>query len=83
MNLEGMIIWHEHCPEGKERWCRFKCDKATGESTFKPGAGFPLSLSSNTSRYEHIKPIFQDLSRDDLLNKMSTRQNYVKNSELE
>ena len=55
--------WHTNCPDGKDSWCRFKRDKATGQQTYKPGAGPPLNV------IKHLKPIYQDLSSDSLLKK--------------
>ena len=55
--------WHNHCPDGKNSWCRFKRDKTTEESTYKPGPGLPLQV------IKHVKPIFQDLCGDELLKK--------------
>ena len=57
-------IWHDHCPRGADSWCRFQQDKATGNSTFKPGSGLPLSIVEGA-----LKPIYRDLSSDDLLSK--------------
>ena len=55
--------WHDHCPTGKESWCRFQSDKATGLSTYKPGPGLTLAV------IKHVKPIRNDLSKDELLEK--------------
>lgn len=56
--------WHDHCPKGESSWCRFQSDKATGLNTYKSGPGLPQDII-----VKHIKPIFQDLSNDDLLRK--------------
>ena len=50
-----------YCPSGKDSWCKFQQDKASGTKTYKPGAGLPLSVIA------HVKPIFQELSSDKLL----------------
>lgn len=55
--------WHTHCPEGADSWCRFKQDKATGKSTYKPGPGLPLNV------LKELKGIYNDLSSDVLLEK--------------
>lgn len=55
--------YHVHCPTGESSWCRFNSDKATGLSTFKAGAGLPLNV------IKHVKPIYEDLSKDELLEK--------------
>ena len=49
-----------YCPAGKDSWCRYQRDKATGNNTFKHGPGLPVSVIA------HVKPIFQDLSSDSL-----------------
>lgn len=56
-------LWHDHCPKGESSWCRYQSDKATGCNTYKPGPGLPLNV------IRHVKPIFNDLSRDELLKK--------------
>ena len=42
---------------------RYQSDKVTGQSTYKPGSGLPLSV------IKHLKPIYSELSNDDLLKK--------------
>ena len=56
--------WHEQCPDGDKSWCRFKQDKACGTKTYVPGAGLPMKLM-----LQHLRPIFLDLSKDELLQK--------------
>ena len=55
--------WHDHCPDGSTSWCQYKKDKAKGTQLYKPGKGLPLDIVYK------LKPIFQDLSSDDLLSK--------------
>ena len=55
--------WHDHCPDGAKSWCRFKQDKATGSSTYRPGPGLPVDI------LKELKPIYNDLSSDTLLTK--------------
>lgn len=55
--------YHHHCPDGENSWCRFKSDKATGLSTYKPGAGLPKKIIYT------IRPIYEDLSNSKLLDK--------------
>ena len=50
-----------YCPPGKDSWCKFQKDKAAGTSTHKHGPGLPLSV------IQHVKPIFENLSSDKLL----------------
>ena len=54
---------HAHCPDGINSWCRYKQDKANNTSTYKPGTGLPLSVVS------HLKPIYIDLSQEEVLKK--------------
>lgn len=54
---------HLHCPEGSDSWCRFKKDKANRANTCKHWNDLPLDV------IKEIKPIFQRLSEDSLLNK--------------
>ena len=56
--------WHfPHCPTGSDSWCRYNQDKANGTTTYKSGPGLPLDIVLK------IRPIFQDLSCDELLEK--------------
>ena len=52
-----------YCPTGVNSWCRFQKDKAMGTSEYKPGCGLSLEI------IKHLKPIFNDLSRETLLKK--------------
>ena len=56
-------LYHSYCPEGENSWCNFNKDKVTGQSTHKHGPGLPVSVIAK------IKPIYKDLSSDELLNK--------------
>ena len=49
------------CPDGADSWCRFKQDKAKGRSLYKPGPGLPDNV------IKLVKPIYERLSKDDLL----------------
>ena len=49
------------CPDGADSWCCFKQDKAKGTSLYKPGPGLPDNI------IELVKPIYERLSKDDLL----------------
>ena len=55
--------WHTHCPKGEDSWCRYQSDKVTGLKTYKPGSGLTREV------IKHVKPIFNDLSKDELLQK--------------
>ena len=50
---------HMLCPDGADSWCRFKQDKGT--SLYKPGPGLPDNI------IKLVKPIYERLSKDDLL----------------
>ena len=54
--------YYRHRPEGNNSWCKFNQDKADG-TTYQPGPGLPLTVLLK------LKPIFQVLSHEDLLNK--------------
>ena len=51
--------WHDHCPSGETSWCRYQ----SGRNTFKPGPGLLLSV------IQHVKPIYNELSKEELLKK--------------
>ena len=50
-----------NCPEGKDSWCAHNRDKANGTNFYKPGVGLPMEIVMK------IRPIFDDLSKDELL----------------
>ena len=56
--------WLDQCPNGEKSWCRYKRDKACGTKTYIPGSGLPVQLV-----LQHLRPIFLDLSKDELLHK--------------
>ncbi|XP_028046899.2 uncharacterized protein LOC114254550 [Monomorium pharaonis] len=51
---------HENCPEGEDSWCKYRRAQSLGEE-YK----HPAPLHKDVA--EAILPIFQDLSREDLL----------------
>ena len=55
--------YHVQCPVGKSSWCRYQKDIACRTTTYKPGPGLPLSV------IQHVKPIYNDLSKNELLEK--------------
>ena len=56
---------HKYCPRGKDSWCKYQRDQATGESAYKTKINIPEGVR------ELIKPIFshEDLGSADLLKK--------------
>ena len=68
--------WHTHCPTGKDSWCRFNRDKATGKSTYRPGPGLPMEV------IKHLKPIYEELSADVLIRKCLHGQTQNQNESL-
>ena len=55
--------WHDHCPVDDSTWCKYNYDKVNLTSTYKPGAGLPRYI------VEKLKPMYVDLSKDELLKK--------------
>ena len=56
-------LHYPHCPTGSDSWCKYNKDRADGTSTYKPDPGLPISIVLK------LKPIFEELSYEDLLNK--------------
>ena len=54
---------HEYCPLGPNSWCKWRKAEASGEDLKLSKHPAPL----NSQVQEHVEPIFQELSRDDLL----------------
>ena len=70
----GAILWHctafpdqdkRHalCPREANTWCKWQLDKLNGRNTYKDKISIPKTI------YTILKPIFDDLSADDLLKK--------------
>ena len=51
--------FHIHCPTGPDSWCGYHKDK----ENFKDGPGLPMDV------IKHVKPMFEDLSKNSLLEK--------------
>ena len=47
---------HEDCPQGKDSWCSFNRDKATGQNTYRP-----IKDPLPNAVVEVIKPLFERL----------------------
>ena len=54
---------HIFCPKNDSSWCKWQVDKLKGTSSFKSKMNLPLAI------FEEVKPIFQDLSKKELLTK--------------
>eukprot|EP00794_Sanderia_malayensis_P002926 gene2926-3380_t len=54
---------HKYCPRTNVSWCKWWLDKLNNTSTYKKNLNLPLAIR------EKLKPIFMDLSSDDLLKK--------------
>ena len=54
---------HKFCPRSADSWCKYQSNKVTGESSYKEKTSLPLAVR------DVLKPIFSDLSSDDLLEK--------------
>ena len=52
---------HMYCPRGEESWCRWQRNKVTGKNTYKGTLNLPTVIK------KLLKPIFVDLSSDNLL----------------
>ena len=55
--------YHTHCPPGSKSWCAAQRDKANNTNLYKPGVGLPIGVIA------HVKPVFEDLSKPELLEK--------------
>ena len=51
------------CQRTEDSWCKYQSDKLTGKETYKSKVNLPVEIKSA------ILPIFQDLSKDELLSK--------------
>ena len=56
-------LHYPHCPTGSDSSYKYNKVRADNTSTYKPGPGFPISIVLK------LKPIFEELSHEDLLSK--------------
>ena len=54
---------HSMCPRTSDSWCKFQADKVNSTSLYKYKPGLPAIIRDT------IKPVFMDLSNDNLLKK--------------
>ena len=70
----GAVLWHstefadrgyQHrfCPSGTSSWCKWKRDQEDGAKKYRQTTSIPIWI------HELLKPIFTDLSSDELLKK--------------
>ena len=61
-NFQSEDKQHSSCQQGESTWCKRQRDKLNGINYYK------IKLNLPVATYNEIKGIFQDLSKDDLLN---------------
>ena len=54
---------YPHCPVGPDSWYKYSQDRANGTTNYKPRPGLPISIVLK------LRPIFEELSNEDLLKK--------------
>ena len=54
---------HQYCPKGKDSWCKFQKDEASGTDTYTSQKCLPAKF------LRKLKPTFDDLSSTDLLSR--------------
>ena len=54
---------HKFCPNGADSWCKWQSDKVTGKQQYKKKLSLPVAIK------EKLKPLFKELSSDELLTK--------------
>ena len=57
---------HQFCPSGRDSWCKYNKDLATGEETYRP-----LKYALPDSVVEVVKPKIEQLASPTLLNTVS------------
>lgn len=63
---------HDYCPEGETSWCGWQRDRAKGTHAYKYKS--PLAPAV----VEVVKPTFEALSADELLDRTLSRRSYSK-----
>ena len=54
-------LHYPRCPTGLDSRCKYSKDRADSTSSYKPGLGLPISIVLK------LKPIFKELTHEDLL----------------
>lgn len=54
---------HKYCPKDMNSWCKYQADKLTQKNTYRAKITLPSAVA------QLLKPIFQNLSSDELLEK--------------
>ena len=62
-NFSHNSICHSMCPRDEYSWCKWQLNKLKGTNTHTNKIKLPIFI------YNLIKPVFKDLSNDDLLRK--------------
>ena len=62
-DIKNQELRHRMCPRDEETWCKYQLDKLKGTKTYKDKISIPYYI------HNIIKPIFKDLSNDELLMK--------------
>ena len=68
-NIIDETEWHQFCPRCINSWCTW--NKLTGKSNYKAKLNLLLAIK------EILKPLFQDLSRDELLSRYLDRHKII------
>ena len=61
--------YHSYCEKSSTSWCQYQRDIVNGTNFYKPGPGLPNNVIL------HVKPIYQDLTKPEELNKMPSWKN--------
>ena len=61
--MKDTEVRHQFCPKRESSWCKYQRDKMTEEKTYKTNLNIPKCI------HDIIKPVFIELSSDNLLSK--------------
>ena len=62
-DMKDIEVRHQFCPKGESSWCKYQRDRISGEKTYKANLNIPKWI------HDIIKPVFIELSSENLLSK--------------
>ncbi|KYN11782.1 hypothetical protein ALC57_16060 [Trachymyrmex cornetzi] len=71
-------LQHQNCPEGENSWCKWRKAEAAGTIASFQHSDSPL----NSNVWEIIKPIYENLSSDELLERCLDAETQINNESL-
>ena len=73
-DMNDIEVRHQFCPKGESSWCKYQRDKISGKERYKGNLNIPNWI------HDIIKPVFNELSSDNLLLNVSKSGHKIERS---